>query len=768
MKKVFITLLIILFTTAAFSQQVPRERVILEIATGTWCGYCPGAAMGADDLVAAGCDVAVIEYHNGDAFANTASNYRNSYYNVPGYPTAHFDGVLEYVGGSATQSMYNNYLPLYNQRIAIPCDYTASIFGQNNGLTYDVTVVIDLHSGTPPANLTAHLVLTESEIQYNWQNQTELNYVCRAMYPNHFGTAVDFAGGNQVIITYNFTIDANWNTQHVELVSFLQDESSKEILQGTMVPIENIIPFQATAAFSCSNTEPCETTSVDFYDESMGQLVSWNWTFEGGNPATSTEENPTVTYNTPGIYDVQLIVADANISDTLLLENYITVMTTPVAPNTPSGPGDLCSGTTGYVYTTNSVPNTTDYTWTISPAAAGTIMGNSTTATLNVAAAYTGSIDITVRGNNQCGNGTWSQAFTATSHYVPAPFWISDGSAYCEGSEGIEVTLDGSETDIDYELYLDGDPTGNIVPGTGAAISFGYQTEEGIYTIKGTNDYCLKDMYGTAYIYPVTEPGQAATPYGDEAVCVGETTDYSTNGAVDAESYIWTLDPPEAGIISGTTVDASVTWSDTYTGAASITVQGINDCGEGLVSEPYPVSIEALPEPLISGDEYVYQNTTHAYSSPEHAGAGYEWSVTGGTIASGQGTHEISVTWGGPGTGYVNLTETSAAGCEGIATQLTVNIDPVGIEEPFMKGLTLYPNPAGSSLSIEFFAERDAGISIQVLNRLGQVVLSRMEEMTAGNNKVVLNTTGLPDGFYTIRFVTPGGSMIQEKLIIMK
>ncbi|MDT8393913.1 MAG: hypothetical protein RQ761_08705 [Bacteroidales bacterium] len=93
MKKVFLTLIAVTLVAGLFAQQINRERVVVEIATGTWCQYCPGAAMGADDLVANGHDVAIIEYHNGDAFANAFSNHRNSYYSVSGYPTAHFDGV---------------------------------------------------------------------------------------------------------------------------------------------------------------------------------------------------------------------------------------------------------------------------------------------------------------------------------------------------------------------------------------------------------------------------------------------------------------------------------------------------------------------------------------------------------------------------------------------------------------------------------------------------------------------------------------------------
>jgi len=78
-----------------------REMVILEIGTGTWCTYCPGAALGADELVTNGHSVAVIENHGPagqDPYANTYSVARNSYYAIPGYPTAMFDGVESFVG----------------------------------------------------------------------------------------------------------------------------------------------------------------------------------------------------------------------------------------------------------------------------------------------------------------------------------------------------------------------------------------------------------------------------------------------------------------------------------------------------------------------------------------------------------------------------------------------------------------------------------------------------------------------------------------------
>ena len=72
-----------------YSQQVPRNYVLVEIATGTWCGYCPGAALGADDLIENGHAVAIIENHYNDAFETTDSYERCvSYYGTTGYPNS--------------------------------------------------------------------------------------------------------------------------------------------------------------------------------------------------------------------------------------------------------------------------------------------------------------------------------------------------------------------------------------------------------------------------------------------------------------------------------------------------------------------------------------------------------------------------------------------------------------------------------------------------------------------------------------------------------
>ncbi|MFH1120977.1 MAG: GEVED domain-containing protein [Bacteroidota bacterium] len=79
------------------------------------------------------------------------------------------------------------------------------------------------------------------------------------------------------------------------------------------------------AAFTAVPREVDPGQSVSFTDNSSGSPIAWQWTFEGGNPATSTEQNPVVTYAIPGIYTVTLLATNINGYDTETRNNYISV-----------------------------------------------------------------------------------------------------------------------------------------------------------------------------------------------------------------------------------------------------------------------------------------------------------------------------------------------------------------------------------------------------------------------------------------------------------
>ena len=80
-----------------------------------------------------------------------------------------------------------------------------------------------------------------------------------------------------------------------------------------------------TASFSGNPTQLVPGGQVIFSDQSSQQPANWSWSFPGGDPFTSTQQNPIVTYNTPGTYDVLLTVTNGFGTDTEIKSGYITV-----------------------------------------------------------------------------------------------------------------------------------------------------------------------------------------------------------------------------------------------------------------------------------------------------------------------------------------------------------------------------------------------------------------------------------------------------------
>jgi plastocyanin len=79
------------------------------------------------------------------------------------------------------------------------------------------------------------------------------------------------------------------------------------------------------ADFSVNKTEVCVGEVVSFEDGSYNAVSGWSWTFQGGTPATSTDQNPEVTYAAPGTYTVTLSATDGSSTDDEVKTGYITV-----------------------------------------------------------------------------------------------------------------------------------------------------------------------------------------------------------------------------------------------------------------------------------------------------------------------------------------------------------------------------------------------------------------------------------------------------------
>ncbi len=119
-----------------------------------------------------------------------------------------------------------------------------------------------------------------------------------------------------------------------------------------------------TADFSASLLEIRKGQSIDFSDESTNMPTTWAWNFEGGDPATSTEQYPTVIYPDEGTFNVSITVTNAVGEDTESKTEYITVTDEampPIAAFTPSASTIEVGQTITYTDESTNVP--TSWAW---------------------------------------------------------------------------------------------------------------------------------------------------------------------------------------------------------------------------------------------------------------------------------------------------------------------------------------------------------------------------------------------------------------------
>ncbi len=331
MKKLIFTF----FATLAFfalSAQIDRAEVLVEVGTGTGCPYCPGAAMGLHDLYNNGDPVAGIEYHNynsSDPFNTVEAPIRCSYYGISGYPTAQFDGEYnEVVGGSNSSTMYGSYLPIVNSRMQEQTSFAVDITGDNTGDLYNIKVTVDKIAAYAGTNIVIHFALTETDIPYNWQGMSTVDFTQRLMIPDAYGTAVTFPSNSSTVeLELSFTFDNTWVPENCELISWLQDNDNKHVLSTGSVMLEELEPGYPTwlADFEADPSDICEAGTAHFASTSIGNVIQYQWTFEGGYPETSELMNPNVYYQEVGSYDVELVIYDGTRYDTAFKSEYINV-----------------------------------------------------------------------------------------------------------------------------------------------------------------------------------------------------------------------------------------------------------------------------------------------------------------------------------------------------------------------------------------------------------------------------------------------------------
>jgi PKD repeat protein len=328
---------------------------------------------------------------------------------------------------------------------------------------------------------------------------------------------------------------------------------------GTATPTLNsfVVAASPTSGFSGTPTSGSSPLSVAFTDSSANSPTSWSWNF--GDGSTSTAQNPTHVYTTPGTYTVSLTSTNGVGSNIATATNYITV-SAPVVTSPTNGGTVTNSQYTGGVSTNlvwNSITGATDYKVFID----GNGIDTGSTNTTYTTTLTPGSHSFYVQGYNTVwGTSSNTNTFTVAAYpHVPAPTIISptNGTSYSPISGPYTTTFSWQAfTGYSNPLYRYTicNPTGGIITQstttstsvtqtipTGSNYSWYVQTEDRNYGGYGANSYyqtftITKPSYNgsiSGYVYNKAYNNNTLIPYATITV-IGVSSMFSNITTADS------------------------------------------------------------------------------------------------------------------------------------------------------------------------------------------------------------------------------------------
>ena len=220
------------------------QHVVLgEDFTSTTCDPCHASGLVLDSLadLYSGSFV-LIRYHvwwpppGDDPFflANVDENTtRNEYYNNFFAPQLFLDGILN---AGRDHSLWG---ALLSERIELHSQIDLTLFNSRNGSQGTVTADVVSCSDLSDRNLAIHFVLTEDEVQFQAPNGKNIFYqVMRDMLPDAGGERITLLPQVRNQVSRDYELKSGWNPSRMNMVVFIQDNGTKEVLQSASISIQ--------------------------------------------------------------------------------------------------------------------------------------------------------------------------------------------------------------------------------------------------------------------------------------------------------------------------------------------------------------------------------------------------------------------------------------------------------------------------------------------------------------------------------------------------
>ena len=216
---------------------------------------------------------------------------------------------------------------------------------------YDVTLVVSNSAGSSTSSQAGYIVVNDvPELSASFTIDI-LEVSFSSDFSNADNITWDFGDGNRSTDPNPVhTYAAEGSYRVIVAASNGCGTTSQELtITLTQLPFSN---------FTADVTQGCSGLVVNYRDNSSSNTTSWNWTFPGGTPASSTDQNPTVTYNSVGVFDASLTASNSSGSNTFSSEDLIQILDVPVPMFTQNLEGNV-------LFLTNTTPLST-VVWTTS------------------------------------------------------------------------------------------------------------------------------------------------------------------------------------------------------------------------------------------------------------------------------------------------------------------------------------------------------------------------------------------------------------------
>ncbi|MBL7086054.1 MAG: PKD domain-containing protein [Candidatus Cloacimonetes bacterium] len=219
-----------------------------------------------------------------------------------------------------------------------------------------------MHTYSNPGFYTASLTVTDEYDSTDTETKIDYITVGSMTNPTAYFTAdikngyapltVNFTDksiqGPGVIVEWYWIFGDGYNSYEQDPTHIYQDPGTYTVTltvtdENDSTDIETKEDFITVVSpntdFSADITSGIVPLTVQFTDQSSGNIISWKWDFDNDSNIDSYNQNPIYTYTEIGIYTVSLIVSYGTYEDTETKENYITVQSPIPNAFTPNGDG---------------------------------------------------------------------------------------------------------------------------------------------------------------------------------------------------------------------------------------------------------------------------------------------------------------------------------------------------------------------------------------------------------------------------------------------